>query len=104
MPTARDNAISLYMEGIRDGNARDAVTRYTGARYTQHSTGVADGIEGFVAFLRSVVLRDRFALAGVGVGWACDVDLAARCGGTRGVAIRRDKIPLAACATGTPTR
>lgn len=45
-----DNAIALYMEGIRDGNARDAVTRYTGDRYTQHSTGVRDGVEGFVEF------------------------------------------------------
>ncbi len=45
-----DNAIALYMEGIRDGNARDAVTKYTGERYTQHSTGVRDGVEGFVEF------------------------------------------------------
>ena len=45
-----DNAIALYMEGIRDGNARDAVTKYTGDRYTQHSTGVRDGVEGFVEF------------------------------------------------------
>lgn len=45
-----DHATALYMEGIRDGRAREAVTEYTGARYTQHSTGVADGVEGFVAF------------------------------------------------------
>lgn len=45
-----DNATALYMEGIRDGRAREAVTRYTGDRYTQHSTGVRDGVEGFVAF------------------------------------------------------
>lgn len=45
-----DNAIALYMEGIRDGNARAAVTKYTGERYTQHSTGVRDGVEGFVEF------------------------------------------------------
>ena len=45
-----ENATNLYMEGIRDGNARQAVTKYTGKRYTQHSTGVRNGIEGFVAF------------------------------------------------------
>ena len=43
-----DSARALYLEGIRDGNAREAVTKYTGHRYTQHSTGVRDGVEGFV--------------------------------------------------------
>lgn len=50
MTKKTDNAIALYMEGIRDGNAREAVTKYTGDRYTQHSTGVRDGVEGFVEF------------------------------------------------------
>lgn len=45
-----ENAKALYMEGIRDGKAREAVTEYTGDRYTQHSTGVRDGIEGFMEF------------------------------------------------------
>ncbi|WP_026971027.1 nuclear transport factor 2 family protein [Aliagarivorans marinus] len=45
-----ENATALYMEGIRDGHAREAVTKYTGRRYTQHSTGVRNGIEGFVEF------------------------------------------------------
>ena len=45
-----ENAKALYYEGIRDGNVREAVTKYTGERYTQHSTGVRDGIEGFVEF------------------------------------------------------
>lgn len=45
-----ENATKLYMEGIRDGNARQAVTQYTGQRYTQHSTGVRNGVEGFVEF------------------------------------------------------
>ena len=40
-----DHAKGLYLEGIRDGNPRDAVTRYTGSRYTQHSTGVRDGVD-----------------------------------------------------------
>ncbi|MEM7092071.1 MAG: nuclear transport factor 2 family protein [Actinomycetota bacterium] len=53
-----DNAMNLYMEGIRDGNARRAVEKYTGARYTQHSTGVADGVEGFVAFFEPFLERN----------------------------------------------
>ncbi|GAL33738.1 possible membrane protein [Vibrio maritimus] len=51
------NATNLYMEGIRDGNARQAVTKYTGARYTQHSTGVKNGIEGFVEFFEPFIER-----------------------------------------------
>ncbi|MEM1144576.1 MAG: hypothetical protein AAGI88_18500 [Pseudomonadota bacterium] len=53
-----DNAKALYMEGIRDGHAREAVTKYTGDRYTQHSTGVADGVEGFVAFFQGFIERN----------------------------------------------
>ncbi len=49
------NATALYMEGIRDGDVRCAVEAYTGDRYTQHSTGVADGVEGFVAFFEPFV-------------------------------------------------
>jgi predicted SnoaL-like aldol condensation-catalyzing enzyme len=45
-----DNAKALYFEGIRDGNYREAVEEYTGARYVQHSTGVKDGKEGFIEF------------------------------------------------------
>ena len=52
-----ENAKGLYLEGIRDGKVREAVTKYTGDRYTQHSTGVADGIEGFVAFFEPFVER-----------------------------------------------
>ena len=46
------------MEGIRDGNAREAVTKYTGDRYTQHSTGVRDGVEGFVEFFEPFIERN----------------------------------------------
>ncbi len=52
------NAVALYMEGIRDGNAREAVEKYTGDRYRQHSTGVADGVEGFVAFFEPFLERN----------------------------------------------
>lgn len=53
-----ENAKALYLEGIRDGRAREAVTKYTGERYTQHSTGVADGVEGFVAFFEHFIERN----------------------------------------------
>ncbi len=52
------NAKRLYLEGIRDGNVRKAVTTYTGKRYTQHSTGVKDGIEGFVEFFEPFIQRN----------------------------------------------
>ena len=51
-----ENAKGLYLEGIRDGNVREAVTKYTGDRYTQHSTGVADGVEGFVTFFEPFIV------------------------------------------------
>lgn len=53
-----DNVRNLYLEGIAGGNAREAVYKYTGHRYTQHSTGVADGAEGFLAFFEPFVERN----------------------------------------------
>lgn len=58
MSTAKDNAIGLYMDGIQDGRPREAVADYTGDRYTQHSTGVADGQEGFIASFEPFVERN----------------------------------------------
>ncbi len=58
MTTRLENTMNLYLEGIRDGNAREAVTKYTGARYTQHSTGVKDGIEGFVEFFEPFIAKN----------------------------------------------
>ncbi|MCP4817955.1 MAG: hypothetical protein GY883_02125 [Shimia sp.] len=58
MATAKENAINLYMKGIRDGQAEEAINAYTGARYTQHSTGVADGKEGFLAFFGPFIERN----------------------------------------------
>lgn len=52
------NARRLYLEGIRDGDVRRAVETYTGDRYTQHSTGVRDGVEGFVDFFEPFVERN----------------------------------------------
>lgn len=52
------NAHALYMEGIRDGKARQALDAYTGDRYTQHSSGVADGKEGFLDFFLPFLERN----------------------------------------------
>jgi predicted SnoaL-like aldol condensation-catalyzing enzyme len=51
------NVTGLYLEGIRDGKPREAVAKYTGDRYTQHSTGVRDGAEGFVEFFEDFIER-----------------------------------------------
>jgi len=56
--TPKENALSLYREGILEGRAREAVEKYTGDRYTQHSTGVADGVEGFVEFFEPFLERN----------------------------------------------
>ncbi|MGS0680854.1 nuclear transport factor 2 family protein [Shewanella sp. 125m-7] len=52
------NAKGLYLEGIRDGDIQAALDKYTGARYIQHSTGVGDGKEGFLAFFQSFMARN----------------------------------------------
>ncbi|MEM1078185.1 MAG: nuclear transport factor 2 family protein [Pseudomonadota bacterium] len=53
-----ENVHRIYLEGIAGGNAREAVHAYTGHRYTQHSTGVGDGAEGFLAFFEPFVARN----------------------------------------------
>lgn len=53
-----ENVHSIYLEGIAGGKAREAVTKYTGHRYTQHSTGVGDGVEGFLAFFEPFLERN----------------------------------------------
>lgn len=52
-----ENARQLYLYGIRDGNPEEAIERYAGARYTQHSTGVKDGKEGFKEFFKDFIVR-----------------------------------------------
>ena len=52
------HAKGLYLEGIRDGNIQDALDKYTGTRYTQHSTGVGDDKEGFMEFFGPFVERN----------------------------------------------
>ncbi|MEM6386216.1 MAG: nuclear transport factor 2 family protein [Pseudomonadota bacterium] len=53
-----DNVRRIYLEGIAGGNAREAVHKYTGHRYTQHSTGVGDGTDGFLDFFEPFVERN----------------------------------------------
>lgn len=55
-----ENAMNLYLEGIRDGHYVEAVNKYTGDRYTQHSTGVRDGKEGFIEFFGPFVERNPY--------------------------------------------
>ena len=51
-----ENAKKLYLEGIRDGNI-EVVKKYSGDRYTQHSTGVGDGAQGFMDFFEGFIQR-----------------------------------------------
>jgi len=51
-----ENAKNLYLQGIKEGNI-EVVKKYTGDRYTQHSTGVADGVEGFMDFFEGFLER-----------------------------------------------
>lgn len=53
-----ENVRRIYLEGIAGGDARTAVEKYTGHRYTQHSTGVGDGAEGFLSFFEPFVARN----------------------------------------------
>ncbi len=50
--------MGLYLTGIRDGQPEAAVAAHTGLRYRQHSTGVPDGQEGFVAFFKDFIARN----------------------------------------------
>ena len=58
MGNGLENVKRIYLEGIAGGNAREAVLKYTGHRYTQHSTGVGNGAEGFLAFFEPFVERN----------------------------------------------
>ena len=53
-----NNAKNIYRVGIRDGQPREAMAKYTGQRYTQHSTGVKDGQAGFIEFFEDFIARN----------------------------------------------
>ena len=50
--------MSLYLEGIRDGDYVTAINTYAGERYTQHSTPVRDGRDGFIEFFADFIDRN----------------------------------------------
>ncbi|WP_422039340.1 nuclear transport factor 2 family protein [Roseibium sp.] len=52
------HARGLYLEGIRDGRIWEALNAHTGDRYTQHSTGVGDGQQGFADFFGPFLERN----------------------------------------------
>ncbi len=58
--TRLQHARGLYLTGIGEGKPRAAVAAHVGARYTQHSTGVPDGADGFVAFVTDFVQRHPY--------------------------------------------
>lgn len=51
-----ETAKKLYLRGIRDGEIA-MVDECSGGRYTQHSTGVKDGPEGFKEFFKGFLER-----------------------------------------------
>ncbi|MGB3186119.1 MAG: nuclear transport factor 2 family protein [Ornithinimicrobium sp.] len=53
-----DNARALYLRAIRDGDYIEAITVLSGARYTQYSTPVRDGREGFIEFFEDFTQRN----------------------------------------------
>lgn len=58
MSEALDRAKALYLRAIRDGDYEWAINAYSGDRYTQHSTPVRDGREGFIEFFAGFVERN----------------------------------------------
>lgn len=53
-----DNARNLYLRAIRDGKIVEAQNESVGESYTQHSTGVPDGKEGFKKFFEDFHRRN----------------------------------------------
>ena len=56
MSQKSENAKNLYLKGIKEGEM-EVVKKFTGDRYTQHSTGVADGAQGFIDFFKGFLER-----------------------------------------------
>jgi predicted SnoaL-like aldol condensation-catalyzing enzyme len=60
MSNKLEHATGLYLEGIRDGRMQAALDQHVGGRYTQHSTGVGNGKEGFMEFFGPFLERTPF--------------------------------------------
>ncbi len=56
MSNKLENAKNLYLQGIKEGRM-EVVEEYSGDRYTQHSTGVEDGVKGFTDFFAGFLER-----------------------------------------------
>ena len=56
MSNKLENAKNLYLQGIKEGRM-EVVEEYSGERYTQHSTGVEDGVKGFTDFFAGFLSR-----------------------------------------------
>ncbi len=67
--TRLENAKALYREGIAEGNPVEAINAYTGDRYTQHSTGVKDGRDGFIEFFTEFIKRNPSRDIQIVRGW-----------------------------------
>ncbi len=52
-----ENARNLYIQGIEQGEVAEVLEKYMGDTYTQHSTGVGDGKQGFAAFFADFFQR-----------------------------------------------
>jgi predicted SnoaL-like aldol condensation-catalyzing enzyme len=58
MSRQMENARNLYIRGIEQGRIEETQERYMGDTYTQHSTGVPDGKEGFAEFFEDFFERN----------------------------------------------
>ncbi len=54
-----ENFRLLYTEGIEQGNYQEAIEKYANDPYTQHSTGVETGKEGFKKFFKEFISRSK---------------------------------------------
>lgn len=52
------NAQNLYLEGIGKGDFENAIEKYSGEEYVQHSTGVETGQAGFKKFFADFTKRN----------------------------------------------
>ncbi|MGI6216385.1 MAG: nuclear transport factor 2 family protein [Coriobacteriales bacterium] len=58
MSKQMENAKNLYIRGIEQGNIKEVQDNYMGDTYTQHSTGVPDGKDGFRRFFEDFFKRN----------------------------------------------
>lgn len=54
-----ENAARFYLETRLGGSIREAVEKYTGSTFRQHSSGISDGVEGFVRYYTDFVDKHK---------------------------------------------